>query len=93
MVMNSLLHFENLGGQVQMVYVDPPYGIKFGSNFQPFVRKREVKHGGDEDNSGEDAFHVRWLLGWGSPVSTSAARQPVGKCARQPIAPALRIWK
>ncbi len=37
-VMNSLLHFENLGGQVQMIYMDPPYGIKFGSNFQPFVR-------------------------------------------------------
>jgi adenine-specific DNA-methyltransferase len=32
-VMNSLLHFESLGGQVQMIYMDPPYGIKFGSNF------------------------------------------------------------
>ena len=31
--MNSLLHFENLGGQVQTIYVDPPYGIKFGSEF------------------------------------------------------------
>ncbi len=45
--MNSLLHFENLGGQVQMIYMDPPYGIKFGSNFQPFVRKRDVTHGDD----------------------------------------------
>ena len=44
-VMNSLLHFENLGGQVQMIYVDPPYGIKFGSNFQPFVQAREVTQG------------------------------------------------
>ncbi len=38
--MNSLLHFENLGGQVQMIYMDPPYGIRFGSNFQPFVRQQ-----------------------------------------------------
>src|ERR1700676_2306003 len=37
-VMNSLLHYEGLGGQVQMIYVDPPYGVRFGSNFQPFVR-------------------------------------------------------
>jgi adenine-specific DNA-methyltransferase len=40
-VMNSLLEYEGLGGQVQMIYMDPPYGVKFGSNFQPFVRKRE----------------------------------------------------
>ena len=32
-VMNSLLHFENLGGQVQMIYMDPPYGIKYGVEF------------------------------------------------------------
>jgi adenine-specific DNA-methyltransferase len=40
LVMNSLLSYEGLGGQVQMIYMDPPYGVKFGSNFQPFVRKR-----------------------------------------------------
>ena len=39
-VMNSLLEYEGLGGQVQMVYMDLPYGVKFGGNFQPFVRKR-----------------------------------------------------
>src|SRR6266511_3879327 len=48
-VMNSLLHYEGLGGQVQMIYMDPPYGVKFGSNFQPFVRKRDVIHNDDED--------------------------------------------
>lgn len=48
-VMNSLLEYEGLGGQVQMIYMDPPYGVEFGSNFQPFVRKREVKHNVDED--------------------------------------------
>jgi adenine-specific DNA-methyltransferase len=47
-VMNSLLHYEGLGGQVQMIYMDPPYGVKFGSNFQPFVRKRDVSHNDDE---------------------------------------------
>ena len=34
-VMNSLLRYEGLGGQVQTIYLDPPYGVKFGSNFQP----------------------------------------------------------
>jgi adenine-specific DNA-methyltransferase len=48
-VMNSLLQYEGLGGQVQMIYIDPPYGVKFGSNFQPFVRRRDVSHGDDED--------------------------------------------
>ena len=48
-VMNSLLQYEGLGGQVQMIYIDPPYGVKFGSHFQPFVRKRDVSHNGDED--------------------------------------------
>jgi adenine-specific DNA-methyltransferase len=66
-IMNSLLEFEGLGGQVQMVYMDPPYGVKFGSNFQPFVRKRDVKHGGDEDMSREPemvkAYRDTWELG------------------------------
>lgn len=66
-VMNSLLHFENLGGQVQMIYIDPPYGVKFGSNFQPFVRKRDVKHGDDEDLTREpemvQAYRDTWELG------------------------------
>lgn len=47
-VMNSLLNYEGLAGQVQMIYMDPPYGVKFGSNFQPFVRKRDVKHNDDD---------------------------------------------
>ena len=48
-VMNSLLNYEGLGSQVQMIYVDPPYGVKFGSNFQPFVRRRDVRDGVDDD--------------------------------------------
>ncbi len=66
-VMNSLLEYEGLGGQVQMIYMDPPYGVKFGSNFQPFVRKRDVKHGQDEDMIREPemvkAYRDTWELG------------------------------
>ncbi|OXM41050.1 site-specific DNA-methyltransferase [Pseudomonas fluvialis] len=66
-VMNSLLEYEGMGGQVQMVFFDPPYGIKFGSNFQPFVRKREVKHGKDEEMIREPemvkAYRDTWELG------------------------------
>lgn len=66
-VMNSLLQYEGLGGQVQMIYMDPPYGVKFGSNFQPFVRKREVKHGDDENMTREPemvkAYRDTWELG------------------------------
>ncbi|HUV89873.1 MAG TPA: site-specific DNA-methyltransferase [Anaerolineae bacterium] len=67
LVMNSLLEKEGLGGQVQMVYIDPPYGIKYGSNFQPFVNKRDVKDGKDEDLTAEPeqirAFRDTWELG------------------------------
>lgn len=67
LVMNSLLEKEGMAGQVQMVYIDPPYGIKYGSNFQPFVSKREVKDGKDEDLTAEPemikAFRDTWELG------------------------------
>ncbi|MBM3878335.1 MAG: site-specific DNA-methyltransferase [Verrucomicrobia bacterium] len=66
-VMNSLLRFESLGGQVQTIYVDPPYGVKFGSNFQPFIRKRDVKHNEDDDLTREpemvQAYRDTWELG------------------------------
>ena len=66
LVMNSLLEKEGLGGQVQMVYVDPPYGIRYGSNFQPFVHKRDVTDGKDEDLTQEPetirAFRDTWEL-------------------------------
>ena len=73
LVMNSLLTKEGLGGKVQMVYIDPPYGIKYGSNFQPFVNKREVKDGKDEDLTAEPeqirAFRDTWELGIHSYLS------------------------
>ena len=65
LVMNSLLEKEGLGGQVQMVYIDPPYGIRYGSNFQPFVNNRDVTDGKDEDLTQEQrrrryaAYHRR----------------------------------
>lgn len=66
-VMNSMMEFEGLGGQVQMVFMDPPYGVKFGSNFQPFVRKNEVKHGKDDEMTREPemvkAYRDTWELG------------------------------
>lgn len=42
-VMASLARREDLAGKVQMIYIDPPYGIKFASNFQPEINRREVK--------------------------------------------------
>src|SRR3954449_4492680 len=50
-----------------MLYMDPPYGIKFGSNFQPFVRKRDVIHNDDNDMTREPemvkAYRDAWELG------------------------------
>ena len=67
LIMNSLLEKEGMGGKVQMIYFDPPYGIKYGSNFQPFVNKRDVKDGKDEDLTAEPemikAFRDTWELG------------------------------
>ena len=66
-VMNSLLEYEAMGRQVQMVYMDPPYGIKFGGNFQPFVRRHDVKDGDDDALSREpemvQAYRDTWELG------------------------------
>lgn len=67
LVMNSLLQKESMAGQVQMIYIDPPYGIKYGSNFQPFTNKRDVKDGADSDLTQEPemikAFRDTWELG------------------------------
>jgi adenine-specific DNA-methyltransferase len=49
LVMASLAEKEGLKGKVQMIYMDPPYGIKFGSNWQVSTRKRDVKDGKAED--------------------------------------------
>ncbi|WP_125775104.1 site-specific DNA-methyltransferase [Antribacter gilvus] len=66
-VMASLSERDDLRGKVQMVYLDPPYGIKFGSNWQASARKRDVKDGKVEDAAREaeqiKAFRDTWQLG------------------------------
>jgi adenine-specific DNA-methyltransferase len=72
-VMGSLAERELLRGKVQMVYIDPPYGIKFGSNWQVSARKRDVKDGKLEDAAREaeqiKAFRDTWELGIHSYLS------------------------
>ncbi|WP_206073288.1 site-specific DNA-methyltransferase [Erythrobacter colymbi] len=67
LVMNSLLQKESMAGKVQMIYIDPPYGIKYGSNFQPFTNKKDVKDRVDADLTQEPemikAFRDTWELG------------------------------
>lgn len=92
-VMNSLLRYENLGGQVQMIYMDPPYGVKFGSNFQPFIRKRDVGHNDDEDMTREpemvQAYRDTWELGRHSYLSYLRDRLLL---ARELLAPSGSIF-
>ena len=65
-VMSSLAHREDLAGKVQMIYIDPPYGIKFASNFQPTVFQRDVKDR-EQDLTHEPeqirAYRDTWTLG------------------------------
>ena len=67
LVMTSLAEKEGLKGKVQMIYIDPPYGIKFGSNWQVSTRKRDVKDGKAEDATRQPeqvkAFRDTWKLG------------------------------
>jgi len=66
LVMNSLLVKEGMAGKVQMIYMDPPYGIKYASNFQPRIDRRDVKDK-DEDLTHEPeqikAYRDTWKLG------------------------------
>ena len=66
-VMASLTELEDLRGQVQMVYIDPPYGIRFGSNWQPSARSRTVRDGSLDDASRDaeqiKAFRDTWAEG------------------------------
>ncbi|MGB9772748.1 MAG: DNA methyltransferase, partial [Bacteroidota bacterium] len=66
LVMNSLLVKEGMAGKVQMIYLDPPYGIKYASNFQPRIDRRDVKDK-DEDLTHEPeqikAYRDTWKLG------------------------------
>ena len=67
LVMSSLLEREGMAGKVQMIYIDPPYGIKYGSNWQMKLNNPNIKDGADEDLSGEPeqikAYRDTWELG------------------------------
>ena len=67
LVMTSLAEKEGLKGKIQMIYIDPPYGINFGSNWQVSTRKRDVKDGKAEDATRQPeqikAFRDTWKLG------------------------------
>ena len=73
LVMNSLAEKEGLKGKVQMIYFDPPYGIRFGSNWQVSTRKRDIKDGKAEDLTRQPeqirAFRDTWELGIHSYLS------------------------
>ena len=74
LVMNSLLEKEAMGGKVQMVYFDPPYGIRFNSNFQPFISKPDKVGGNKDDDLTTEpemikAFRDTWELGIHSYLS------------------------
>lgn len=82
-VMASLAEREALRGQVQMMYVDPPYGVKFGSNWQVSTRTRDVKDGRLEDATRDveqiKAFRDTWRLGVNSYLSYLRDRLTVAR--------------
>ena len=81
-VMNSLATREDLAGKVQMIYMDPPYGIKFGSNFQPYVKRGPVRDR-DEDVSRQPeivkAYRDTWTLGLHSYLAYLSDRLTVAR--------------
>ena len=73
LVMASLAEREGLAGEVQTIFFDPPYGIKYGGNWQIRLNDRTVTDGKDEHLSGEPeqikAFRDTWELGIHSYLS------------------------
>jgi adenine-specific DNA-methyltransferase len=83
LVMTSLAEKERLKGRVQMVYFDPPYGIKFGSNWQVSTKKRDVKDAKAEELTRQPeqikAFRDTWQLGIHSYLTTLRDRLTVAR--------------
>lgn len=83
LVMASLLEREGMAGQVQTVYFDPPYGIKYGGNWQIKLNSKDVTDGNDEALTGEPeqikAFRDTWELGIHSYLSYLRDRLLVAK--------------
>ena len=83
LVMASLLEREGMAGQVQTIYFDPPYGIKYGGNWQNKLNNRDVKDGNDEAITSEPeqikAFRDTWELGIHSYLSYLRDRLLIAK--------------
>ena len=64
--MTSLLERERLGGQAQVVFIDPPYGVNYKSNFQPSLGSTDVADGTTPDLTREpemiQAYRDTWVL-------------------------------
>ena len=81
-VMSSLAHREALAGEVQMIYIDPPYGIKYASNFQPTVFQRAVDDKDDHltrEREQIKAYRDTWILGLHSYLAYLRERLLVAK--------------
>jgi len=82
-VMASLLDRERMAGTVQTIFMDPPYGIKYGSNFQPKISDRIVKDGADDSLTQEpemiQAYRDTWELGTHSYLSYLRDRLSAGR--------------
>lgn len=83
LVMTSLLEREGMAGKVQCIYMDPPYGIKYGSNWQMKLNNPKMKDGSDEDLTGEPeqikAYRDTWELGVHSYLGYLRDRLLVGQ--------------
>jgi adenine-specific DNA-methyltransferase len=83
LVMTSLAEREGMAGTVQTVFLDPPYGIKYGGNWQIKLNDRNVTDGKDEHLTGEGeqikAFRDTWELGIHSYLSYMRDRLLVTK--------------
>ncbi len=91
-VMSSLAHRENLAGKVQMIYIDPPYGIKFASNFQPEVGRKDVKEKADDLTREPEmvrAYRDTWHLGTSSYLAYLDCRL---RTARELLSPTGSIF-
>lgn len=82
-VMASLAEREGLRGQVQCIYLDPPYGIKFNSNFQWSTTSRDVKDGNRDHITREPeqvkAFRDTWRDGINSYLTYLRDRLTVAR--------------
>lgn len=83
MVMANLAERENMRGKVQCIYMDPPYGIKFNSNWQASTGSRDVKDGAADHISREPevvrAFRDTWKDGINSYLSYLRDRLTVAR--------------